>query len=51
VEALTVYAQREREVASLRAQAERETQISRRVELNLKIKRIEGDLAAAKKAL
>lgn len=49
--ALAIHAQQQRELAALRAKAARETQISRRVELNLAIQRIEADLAAAKKAL
>ncbi|MEI6343605.1 MAG: DUF4391 domain-containing protein [Verrucomicrobiota bacterium] len=36
-----------REIAALRASASRETQISRRVELNLDLKRLEGALAQA----
>ena len=36
-----------RDIAALRAQAEREAQLNRRVELNLTIKRLEAELAAA----
>lgn len=42
--ALDDHAQLQRELASLRAQAERETQINRRVELNLDLKRLEARL-------
>jgi hypothetical protein len=35
----------------LRAQAEKEKQLNRRVELNLEIKRLEATLAATEKAL
>ena len=40
-----------REIARLRAQAEKEKQLNRRVELNLEIKRLEAKVAATEKAL
>jgi hypothetical protein len=40
-----------RELANLRAKAHKERQLNRRVELNLEIKRLEAELAAAEKAL
>ncbi len=49
--ALADYGRLSREVSLLRAQAERETQLPRRVELNLEIKRFEATLAEAKKHL
>jgi hypothetical protein len=45
--ALTEHQRLTREIAALRASASRETQISRRVELNLDLKRLEGALAQA----
>lgn len=50
-DALAAHARIEREIATLRAQAVREKQISRRVELNLAIKRLESELAATANAL
>ena len=50
-EALAAHARLHRDIASLRARAEKETQMNRRVELNLQIKRLEAELAAATKAL
>jgi hypothetical protein len=44
---LDTHARLQREVAVLRTQAEKEKQINRRVELNLRIKRLETELAAA----
>ena len=44
-EALASHAASQRELAMLRAQAERETQINRRVDLNLAIKRLETRIA------
>jgi hypothetical protein len=40
-----------RELAALRAQAEREKQLNRRVQLNLEIKRLEAELATTAKSL
>lgn len=48
---LDAHARLGRELAVLRAQAERETQLNRRVELNLEIKRLEAELAATAKSL
>ena len=48
---LDTHARIQREIAVLRAQAEKEKQLNRRVELNLKIKRLEAELAATVKAL
>ncbi len=50
-EALAAYARLTREITLLRSQGERETQLPRRVELNLEIKRLEAALAAAKSRL
>lgn len=50
-EALAACARLNREIANLRAQAERASQISQRVELNLEIKRLETALAEAKSQL
>jgi hypothetical protein len=50
-DALAQYERLTREIASLRAQARKETQMNRRVELNLAIKRLEGGLAEIKRAL
>jgi hypothetical protein len=41
----------QRDLAALRAQAGKEKQLNRRVELNLEIKRLEANLAATAKAL
>jgi hypothetical protein len=48
---LDTHARLQRDIAALRAQAEREKQVNRRVELNLAIKRLESELAATTKAL
>lgn len=50
-EGLEAHARLERELAALRAQAKREKQLNRRVELNLAIKRLEAKLAETEKAL
>jgi hypothetical protein len=50
-DSLDTYARLQRDLATLRAQAEKEKQLNRRVELNLKIKRLEAELAATAKAL
>jgi len=50
-EALAIHARLQRDIATLRTQAEREKQINRRVELNLTIKRLQVELAATTKAL
>jgi hypothetical protein len=50
-ESLDSYARLQRDLAVLRAQAEKEKQINRRVELNLEIKRQAAKLAAIEKAL
>lgn len=50
-DALVTHAKLQRDLARLRAQAEREKQVNRRVELNLAIKRLEVDLATTAKAL
>ena len=44
--ALQAHAALTREMAALRAQAQKEVQVSRRVDLNLAVKRIEGELAS-----
>lgn len=49
--ALGDHARLQREIAALRARAVKETQISRRVELNLAIQRLEAELGAAIKKL
>jgi hypothetical protein len=46
-EALAEYDRLVRQIVNLRGQAEKEPQISRRVELNLKIKRLENELAVS----
>ena len=46
-EALERHDQLSKEIASLRAQATAESQINRRVELNLTIRRLEAELAQA----
>lgn len=43
-EGLDAYAKLQREIASLRAQAAKEKQLSRRVEMNLQLKRLEREL-------
>lgn len=50
-EALVAYDRLTREIAILRAQAERESQVNRRVELNLEIKRLKTERAATEKKL
>jgi len=50
-EALAAHSHLRRDIAGMRAQAERETQMNRRVNLNLEIKRLETELAAATKGL
>jgi len=50
-EGLDTHARLQRDLAVLRAQAGKEKQLNRRVELNLKIKRLEAGLAATVKAL
>lgn len=50
-EALAVYGRLVREIARLRARAERESQVSRRVELNLALRKLEAELAEAKERL
>jgi hypothetical protein len=50
-QALAAHARLRHDIAAIRAQAARETQMNRRVELNLAIKRLEAELAAATKAL
>lgn len=50
-EVLETYAVLNRDLAGLRAQAKREKQLNRRVELNLEIKRLEADLARVKSNL
>ncbi|MGA2705600.1 MAG: DUF4391 domain-containing protein [Isosphaeraceae bacterium] len=49
--ALVEYDRIQREITSLRARAEKETQINRRVEFNLAIRRLDGELALAAKNL
>ena len=50
-ESLDVRARLQRELAALRAQAEKEKQLNRRVELNLEIKRLEAKVAATEQTL
>ncbi len=50
-DSLDDHARLQRDIVILRAQAEKEKQLNRRVELNLKIKRLEAELAATVKAL
>lgn len=50
-EALEAYAQLTREVVGLRAKAAREKQLNRRVDLNLKIQRLEAEIATHQKNL
>jgi len=45
--ALADHARLQRDIAALRAQAEKEKQVNRRVELNLELKRLEAELAKA----
>lgn len=47
-EALAAHARLERDIALLRAQADRESQMNRRVDLNLEVKRLEAKLADAR---
>lgn len=49
--ALTDYSRIDRELAALRAQAGRERQLNRRVELNLAVRRLESELTQAVSAL
>ena len=48
---LDTYARLQRNLAVLRAQAEKEKQLNRRVQLNLDIKRLQAEVAATEKAL
>lgn len=48
---LNTHARLKRDLAVLRAQAEKEKQLNRRVELNLEIKRLEAKVVATEKAL
>jgi len=48
---LDTYARLQRDITVLRAQTEKETQVNRRVELNLEIKRLEAELAATANTL
>jgi hypothetical protein len=48
---LDTHARLQRDLVALRAQAEKEKQLNRRVELNLEIKRLAAKLAATEKAL
>jgi hypothetical protein len=50
-DSLDTYARLQRDLTTLRAQAEKEKQLNRRVELNLKIKRLEAELVATAKTL
>ena len=50
-QALAAHSRLRRDIAAMRAQAERETQMNRRVELNLEIKRLEAELATAANGL
>lgn len=50
-EALVKYDHLVRQITALRAQAEKESQISRRVDLNLEIKRLEDELAESMKRM
>jgi hypothetical protein len=50
-EALEEYDRLTRQIANLRAQAERESQINRRCELNLEIKRLEAEMVYAVKRM
>ncbi len=48
---LDTHARLQRDLAVLRAQAKKEKQLNRRVELNLEIKRLEAKLTETEKAL
>jgi len=48
---LDTYARLQRDITVLRAQTEKETQVNRRVELNLEIKRLEAELAVTANTL
>ncbi|AGG05704.1 DUF4391 domain-containing protein [Dehalococcoides mccartyi] len=48
---LDEYTRLSRDITTLRAQAEKEKQLNRRVELNLKIKKLEAELADTRKTL
>jgi hypothetical protein len=50
-DALDAHARLQRDLTALRAQAAKEKQINRRVQLNLEIKRLEAELTATTKAL
>jgi hypothetical protein len=50
-EALVKYDHLVRQITALRAHAEKEPQISRRVDLNLEIKRLEDELAESMKRM
>ena len=50
-DALAAHARLQRDIARLRAQAQREKQLNRRVELNLAIKRLESELTLTKETL
>ena len=50
-DSLDDHARLQRDIVILRAQAEKEKQLNRRVELNLEIKRLETELAATVKTL
>jgi len=50
-QALDAFAQITRQLLGLRAKAQREKQLNRRVDLNIKIQHLEADLAAHKKTL
>ena len=50
-DALAKYAEIGREIVSLRARAKKETQMNRRVELNMSIRRLETELTEIKRAL
>ena len=50
-EGLDAHARLQRDLAALRAQAEKEKQLNRRVQLNLEIKRLEAKVAATEKTL
>jgi hypothetical protein len=49
--ALADHARLQRDIAALRAQAEKERQVNRRVELNLEIKRLEAELSRQREML
>jgi hypothetical protein len=50
-DALVEYERLTRRIAALRAQAERESQVNRRVELNLEIKHLEAELTETTKRM